>query len=55
VNTRALSLNVVIPDQPTMLRGLGQKALERVQGFPRTLSYEDRRCAGCWPFSVASC
>jgi len=26
VNRRELSINVVIPDKPKMLRGLGQKA-----------------------------
>ena len=39
VNTCERSINVVMSDKPKMLRGLSQKALERVQGLDNTLSW----------------
>src|SRR5215475_6626534 len=39
VNTRELSINVVMSTKPKMLRGLSQKALERVQSLDNTLSW----------------
>jgi hypothetical protein len=39
VNTRELSINVVMSNKPKMLIGLSQKALERVQGLDNTLSW----------------
>ena len=39
VNTRELSLNVVMSTKPKMLTGLSQKALEWVQGLENTLSW----------------
>ena len=39
VNTRELSINVVMSDKPKMLLGLSQKALERVQSLDNTLSW----------------
>jgi hypothetical protein len=39
VNTCELSINVVMSDKPKMLRGLRQKALERVQSLDNTLSW----------------
>jgi hypothetical protein len=39
VNTRELSINVVMSNKPKMLRGLSQKALERVQGLDNILSW----------------
>ena len=39
VNTRELSINVVMSTKPKMLRGLSQQALERVQGLDNILSW----------------
>src|SRR5215813_6851661 len=39
VNTCELSINVVMSTKPKMLRGLSQKALERVQSLDNTLSW----------------
>ena len=39
VNTCELSINVVMSDKPKMLRGLSQKAPERVQSLDNTLSW----------------
>jgi hypothetical protein len=39
VNPCELLINVVTAGKPKMLRGLGQKALERVQGLAFTLSW----------------
>ena len=39
VNRCELSINVVTKGKPKMLRGLGQKALERVPGLAITLSW----------------
>jgi hypothetical protein len=39
VNTRELSINVVMSNKPKMLIGLSQKALERVQGLDNILSW----------------
>ena len=39
VNTCELPINVVMSDKPKMLRGLSQKALERVQGLDNILSW----------------
>jgi hypothetical protein len=39
VNTCELLINVVTSSKPKMLRGLGQTALERVQGLAFTLSW----------------
>src|SRR4030095_1858293 len=46
VNTCALSINVVMSDKPKMLRGLSQKALERVQGLDNTLSWTRNATGG---------
>jgi len=46
VNTGELLLNVVRRNKPKMLRGLGQKALERVQGLAITLSWTHNATGG---------
>jgi hypothetical protein len=46
VNTRELSINVVMSNKPKMLRGLSQKALERVQGLDNTLSWTPNATGG---------
>ena len=46
VNIGELSLNVVMSDKPKMLRGLSQKALERVQGLDNILSWTPNATGG---------
>ena len=46
VNTCELSINVVMSDKPKMLRGLSQKALERVQGLDNILSWTPNATGG---------
>ncbi len=46
VNTCELSIHVVMSDKPKMLRGLSQKALERVQSLDNTLSWTSNTPGG---------
>jgi hypothetical protein len=46
VNTCELSINVVMSNKPKMLRGLSQKALERVQGLDNILSWTRNATGG---------